>query len=733
MLSYIGLQGENNRKKLAERFKRPTTWEDYCNEVSPDHCATPNEVAQRPPLEDDEKDHMFVQDLYTGHFRATEKNNCTANPTNCTGHFTDYPCSWRSPVPTQIHFLNISLDSNDILDRGGYTITQLPEIWRAANATRSDVMMYWWSPERFFSTFAGTDAEFVPVILPPTTRECLQARTVVADHCATDLNLRVGSAEGVCGEPTKGLHTFLANVFQSADATSVAQAIQSPSQAALANYQLSELQVGEIFALFSKVMDPRRAICDWLGDNMEYLESVIPATFPRTVEEREDNGPLVIASTALGVLALAIVILACYMLYRQRTKLIIQLAQIDFLVLLLMGALLVALGAVVMGAPSSNTSCVFEIWLINIGYTLELTPLITKVAGVNHIMKMGRNMRRAKINRTFLLRLSSFITFLVIVYLILWTVLDPPQVYPDYELTEKMNDDGETIVWVLNVCASESQLWKYFTAGWHAMLLLCSTILAIQMRKISVQGFSESPTLGLLVYSHFMFVILRIITFGLSPQVSEFTLSRCRSIIFSVDTIATIVIYFLPKFAGEDIESISSLWINPSSRRMSLSNDFGVSQDFSHDGTSEKITTVGGIDRSKLRESRSVGTTTSPTKKTEPRFRSLRWIDCMEDISDDIKKSSEGQPETKDPEKASSCNEYEVAISPCTTPGESTVDQMADPLLAVHQENRQLRKTKAALEENVSEKESRLLALELEISGLKEQLAEYTAGPPPEN
>lgn len=29
--------------------------------------------------------------LYTGHFRYTDQNNCTANPTTCTGHIADFP------------------------------------------------------------------------------------------------------------------------------------------------------------------------------------------------------------------------------------------------------------------------------------------------------------------------------------------------------------------------------------------------------------------------------------------------------------------------------------------------------------------------------------------------------------------------------------------------------------------------------------------------------------------
>lgn len=92
LVSYHGLWGEENREKLASLFKRPTTWKEYCDLVSEDNCAVADNVAQRAPVTQIEGERMFVEDLYTGHFRYTEKNNCTSSPTTCTGHIANYPC-----------------------------------------------------------------------------------------------------------------------------------------------------------------------------------------------------------------------------------------------------------------------------------------------------------------------------------------------------------------------------------------------------------------------------------------------------------------------------------------------------------------------------------------------------------------------------------------------------------------------------------------------------------------
>lgn len=91
ILNYLGLMGDGdeNRHKLAKFFPVPTTWKDYCQQVSKDNCTAPDGVAQRPPNGEHEWDRLFAQDLYTGYFRTTDQNNCTKHPHTCTGHFAE--------------------------------------------------------------------------------------------------------------------------------------------------------------------------------------------------------------------------------------------------------------------------------------------------------------------------------------------------------------------------------------------------------------------------------------------------------------------------------------------------------------------------------------------------------------------------------------------------------------------------------------------------------------------
>ena len=151
LLGFVGMSGEENRRKLADRFKRPVTWKQYCSEVSITNCLN-DTVATRPPNEEDETDaanmdRFFVPGVYDGHFRKTEENDCDLNPTNCTGHIFDYPCGWSSYVIPQAHYLNISLKGSGPQTNGGYSYGQLVDAMKAANATKSDIAIYWWTPE----------------------------------------------------------------------------------------------------------------------------------------------------------------------------------------------------------------------------------------------------------------------------------------------------------------------------------------------------------------------------------------------------------------------------------------------------------------------------------------------------------------------------------------------------------------------------------------------------------
>ena len=586
LINYLALQGQDHRQELADMFLRPTSWQDYCQEVSLNNCTTPDSVAQRPPQgendREDERNRYFHPQDYTGYFRATDKNNCTSNPDTCTGHVADFPCGWSSYVLPYLYHLDIALEGDgEEPNSKGYSYNQLQDIWRAANATRSHVMMTWWSPEPLFQAFLGTDAEFVKVQFPYPTQECVENRVDREDRCAPDLETRVGSPKGACDEsPTplmKMIATSIYDVMEEAMTLSGhSEATKSPGLDVLKSFKITELQLAEIFQLWNdgEGMDPRAAVCTWAAEHVDYLQSFVPHTYPRQVDGGIRNDALLYSALILGGIVTFIVLGTSAWVYQRRKSRVVAMARVDFLFLLLGGSFTIAIGAIVVAAPATNASCVAEIWLIGIGYTLgmecntkqtpssydnlltlslprslfppsfykELVPLIVKVAAINKLMFESQRMRRIKLTKKKLFVPVFAIFTVVSAFLIAWTILDPPQKQSEYELTDDANEAGYTIVTSRYYCKSNSNVWNMVAVGWNVLFLFCATVLAIQMSRIPhQQQVSEARTLAFLIYSHTGFVVLRVITYFLSSEVNEWTLARCRSLIFSIDTLATIV------------------------------------------------------------------------------------------------------------------------------------------------------------------------------------------------
>ena len=91
-------------------------------------------------------------------------------------------------VDGQSRSIRISTVASDGKEPGsfGYSYSQLVEIYAAANATKSNLMINWWTPEAMYSTYLGTEAEMQRVVLPSPTQECIDHRIETIDRCEFD-------------------------------------------------------------------------------------------------------------------------------------------------------------------------------------------------------------------------------------------------------------------------------------------------------------------------------------------------------------------------------------------------------------------------------------------------------------------------------------------------------------------------------------------------------------------
>lgn len=586
LLSYLGLQGPKNRYKVAQTFKRPTTWIDYCSMVSTSNCSIPDMFAKRLPNTNTTEEGMYFKEgAYTGFFRATEKNDCEKYPNNCTGHITDVQCDWSTFIEAQAHHLDIPVQSDGSLEpNGGYPYSNLIEIWHAANATKSAVLMWWWLPDPLYEKFMKTDSEFTMVQLPPPSKECVTNR--VSNRCSANYEDRIGNPLGSCDSEAHSLLRLIeANLNPAVVAAtptitnsySLSSLSVSPSNSIIGKYEksndnnrlverspaydaikqlsVSEFDLGEIFHDWEKRnidywnYDARNATCQWVIDNLDWLEvSVIPPTYPRIIEERDYYKEIHFRIARwLALLVLTSIVVVTGLTYRYQYAPVMKYAQISFLYILLAGLLLVSLGAFMSATKPSRISCVSRIWFITIGYTLELAPLLVKIAALNRLMQAAERMERIKFSYHNLYSTVTMVLLCTTIVLIFWTFVDPPTKTDSLQLTNEVKSTtNETIVVLSRFCMSRNKSWEYASLMWQCLLLCSATVLAYQTRNIQ-KDFNESQTMAFMIYSHFVFLSMQVVIFALEGKVRVETLECFRSIIYSIDTMVTLQVYFVPK------------------------------------------------------------------------------------------------------------------------------------------------------------------------------------------
>eukprot|EP00934_Nitzschia_sp_Nitz4_P007435 Nitzschia sp. Nitz4//scaffold138_size62050//40663//43710//NITZ4_006392-RA/size62050-processed-gene-0.8-mRNA-1//1//CDS//3329535779//7425//frame0 len=606
--SFHGL--EDRRGELAAVFLRPTTWGDYCNQESPSGCQEEDGVASRAPGEGEE-DMYFLDGIFTGYFRATAENNCTAFPDECTGHIVAPPCTWSTNVDAQTVHNDIALESNGPLQGNhGYSYGQMIQIWRAANATDSDLIMWWWTPdatiEEFRGTeyefqpvllpeptaecrknpnatdsdlimwwwtpdatieeFRGTEYEFQPVLLPEPTAECRENRIEPEDRCSVYDLMRQGQPLGGCDNEANDLKMVIASSLRDMS-YNASEVERSPGYEALRNLKVSHLDMnvmlGQWAANGRTGFAAREAVCSWVTEHLDELESFIPHGFPRTiVEYTKYNEPLLYVAISCAVLAFVYVLVAWGMVYTYRRRKVFVFAQIPFVNMVLGGLLLVTITAFLFALEPSATVCTSRVWFLSLGYTLELVPLLVKVAAINRLMAATKRMRRVQISMQSLYATVAVVNFFVLIFLMIWTVVDKPYGAEGRYLT----DDNEISTSV--TCQQDSPAWEMIVLLWNGILIVCASMLAFQSRNVKQefnesqslgsrnvkQEFNESQSLGVMIYSHFvllvLFVVIWLVGQGGEDEMPTFDQAKARaacSILMSFDVVSAVTIYIVPK------------------------------------------------------------------------------------------------------------------------------------------------------------------------------------------
>jgi len=587
------------RRRMAELFLRPRNWKFFCDEVSEDNCTTSyideegRLIASRPPEGEDEEGKFFSEGLYHGHFSASEENDCDANPTNCTGHIASPPCEWTNFVVPQSHYMGIPVRSSGKESASGnYNYGQMVGIYKAANYTKSNVLFYWFRPDPTTESFMGTDAEFTPVLLRHSTVECQQSRVNEQQRCSENPADWIGEEAGACDSETDPVQKLVVANMYNRTINGNDRLSRSPAYRFIKGFRLSDLHLELMYRRWYAMnkdrwsYDHRETVCAWVGENIEVLSDFIPETYPRTVRKIHKNSQALSVAMALSVITTVLVLSTAACTYHYRSQKVMIYAQPVFLYIILSGILFQSIGALLRSLPPFSGTCMVTEWFITLGYSLVLVPLIVKVSAINKLFQSAAKFKRVKITPVKLYKIIGGINGGVVLFLIVWSVLDPFTATKEVRLTGDPNGFGGEWVEMYDSCSTKQSFWYMVVFVYNILLCVAATVLAVQTRNVK-QEFNESIRLGHVVYATFLTQLLLVLIYMLGPSNSSLlkptTAAAISSFLLNANIIVMLAVYFFPKIITarkpqatyRDSQGFSSALSNPGSstslRRKSVS------------------------------------------------------------------------------------------------------------------------------------------------------------------
>jgi hypothetical protein len=253
-----------------------------------------------------------------------------------------------------MYWNNISLKSDGpIKPNSSYDSKQMKQIWNAANATKSDVFMWYWTPDIWAQQFDGTQAEFQRVLFQKPTKDCIEHRLSllnVDQRCSEDPILRIGDEVSACDYQAFAVKKAMSTALMS-QLNREGGLLQSPAPEFLSKIRLPSTAVDNLFSdwieLETKIPKDyasREAACVWVYENLDYLITQVPYGYPRTIKKRV-YGATRTASIAFAVIATLCVLLTSSIVVSWKDTMVLKLVSVDILVWIIVGADFVVTGS----------------------------------------------------------------------------------------------------------------------------------------------------------------------------------------------------------------------------------------------------------------------------------------------------------------------------------------------------------------------------------------------------
>lgn len=292
--------------------------------------------------------------------------------------------------------------------------------------------------------------------------------------------------------------------------------------------------------------------CSSLADLLAHYECKPCPNRCRTCNSSEDDCRYRPNQPVLNILhtvnALAIVFISSLLIfviwYRENS--VIRSASWQFLVLILLGALMAYAGLIISSQPAMSI-CILSTWLMEIGFALSYGSILLKSWRIekifsNKAMSRPRNRKRLK-NRD----LGVYLIVLLALFVLFLTVATVTGLSSDKGLRSKeanVTQDGDNNgVRYFDTCVRGA--FSFFFPAFHLIVLLPNCYLCFKLRRV-LNDYAESREISVIVYFSFLIEVISFVT----GQIQDFPphyeyMIRSLTTMFEMTLMAGIL--FVPK------------------------------------------------------------------------------------------------------------------------------------------------------------------------------------------
>jgi hypothetical protein len=603
--------GFSNRIKIANLYKRPVSWYDYCITHAYGTCDSSDSFVTSKPSSKEEGSIYYKAGGYKGFFKG---DNCTKNPTTCTGYAVNAPCDWSTFMDAQIRWSlpsgePMALKTAGPLEDGGYSYGQMLQIYEAAGLQNENILIWWWEPTPDLEKWR-VDAKWklTPIVLPDYNKDCVAKRPTHAEKCSATQAERQGRASHSGGAPglnagcsnpiellskifSKGLRSQLKTDYSDFFGSEIA-AVQTPSHGFLQSLQVDTPFLKELLyewrygglpaASYPTNLWARDAVCRAVRNITTVMKQYIPAGHPKTAQIVPVPADFVVLQILCGIcIFVCLAVMVVVHLKRETTK--IRSSQPIFLQLILFGGAVLYVSCILQLQRGSSCSMKYVTMLF--GWGTFFVPLLLKTYRLHAVFDAAKKMKRVKITTSTLIKM--LLAWLIIVegtfsLLIAFVIrLSPQSLY--------VPDPSDTTILLSHViCQSVTDDPAYgyiYGIGvfLNCILVLVGVVLAIRTRNITSK-FSESSQLAAMMYTSLLFAIL-VAVFSFLPSKNPDFFARAYMVLLFVGITFCLLILFVPKFVDLEDESMSGMGNGPRTTTRSHSGNSQKSQKYSNNSS----------------------------------------------------------------------------------------------------------------------------------------------------